>query len=215
MCHGSYHTPEPYQPFIEALGAQGITAQCPQLPASDLTKLNVGDPQHPDYDSPPPQQGYPQPTEDAVVLERNLKVLIDQGKYVVVLGHSSGGFVAAYITKPDLQAKVRKSEGKTGGIIGIFFECAFLIPPNESIHTFFQPRDGSTPVIPPWTVVYVSSVLISSRACTDEPQATWLHWTLVDQGRGILLLQRTGRCCRSEIRENHDCVSSLYDSAQE
>jgi len=162
------HPIEPYEPFIEALRAQGITAHCPQLPTSDLTKLNVGNPQDPDYDAKPPPQSYPQPAEDAVVLQCILHELLNQGKYVVVLGHSSGGFVAAYITKPELQAKVRKAKGETGGIIGIFFECAFLIPQNDSVHTFFQPKDGSQAIIPLWTVVHVSPVMDPSRTCIDD-----------------------------------------------
>lgn len=96
-----------------------------------------------------------------------LNEIISHGKYIVVLGHSSGGFVAAYITKLELQAKVREAKGETGGIVGIFFECAFLIPINESVHTFFQPKDGSAPIIPPWTKVHVSPVSIPVRACID------------------------------------------------
>ncbi|KAL9105898.1 MAG: hypothetical protein Q9227_009009 [Pyrenula ochraceoflavens] len=154
ICHGSYHTPEPYQPFIEALKARGITSHCPQLPTADITKLNVGDLTNPNYDNSPPSRGYPQPAEDAIVLKQILDHILEQGKYVLVLGHSSGGFVAAYVTEPELQANVRKSKGQTGGIIGLFFECAFLIPANDSVHTFFQPKDGSQPVIPPYSVVH-------------------------------------------------------------
>ncbi|KAL9618748.1 MAG: hypothetical protein Q9160_006542 [Pyrenula sp. 1 TL-2023] len=154
ICHGSYHTPEPYQPFIEALQVQGVKVHCPQLPTSDLTKLNVGDPANPGYDNPPPTQGHPQPADDAVVLRQVLKHVIAQGKYVVVLGHSSGGFVAAYITEPEVQAKVRKSKGQSGGVIGLFFQCALMVPPDESVHTFFQPKDGSQPIIPPYIVVH-------------------------------------------------------------
>lgn len=40
--------------------------------------------------------------------------------------------------------------GLPGGIIGIFYECGFLVPVGESVHSFFQPKDGSKPVIPPY-----------------------------------------------------------------
>jgi alpha-beta hydrolase superfamily lysophospholipase len=43
VCHGLYHSPAPYMPLVDALKAEGIDAYCPQLPTSDLTKLNVGD----------------------------------------------------------------------------------------------------------------------------------------------------------------------------
>ncbi|KAI9656847.1 MAG: hypothetical protein M1821_003486 [Bathelium mastoideum] len=154
ICSGSYHTPEPYQPFINALKSRGIEAYCPQLPSADLSKLNVGDIRKPDYERDPPAIGYPQPADDAVVLEGLLNTLIDAGKYVLVLGHSSGGFAATYVSIPKLQAKVRKVEGKAGGIIGIFYEAAFLIPFGESMHSFFQPKDGSDPIIPPYSVIH-------------------------------------------------------------
>lgn len=70
VCHGSYHTPAPYGPLIEALKARGIDAYCPQLPTADLAKLNVGDVNNPDFDLEPPVGGYPQGEEDTqVVLE--------------------------------------------------------------------------------------------------------------------------------------------------
>ncbi|TVY17973.1 hypothetical protein LARI1_G003974 [Lachnellula arida] len=63
-------------------------------------------------------------------------------------GHSSGGFAATASAIPELLAKKRKED--MGGIIGIFYAAAFLIPVGASVHTFFQPRDGSYPVIPPY-----------------------------------------------------------------
>lgn len=47
VCHGSYHTPAPYGPLLEALKARGIKAHCPQLPTADLTKFSVGDDSNP------------------------------------------------------------------------------------------------------------------------------------------------------------------------
>ncbi|AEO59680.1 hypothetical protein MYCTH_2128762 [Thermothelomyces thermophilus ATCC 42464] len=42
-----------------------------------------------------------------------------------------------------------RSKGLAGGVIGIFYAGAFVIPVGESIHTFFQPKDGSF-VTPPF-----------------------------------------------------------------
>ncbi|KAA8565896.1 hypothetical protein EYC84_009707 [Monilinia fructicola] len=128
ICHGSYHTPEPYQPFRDALKASGIESYCPQLPSSDLTKMNVGDIANPNYDLDIPSDG----------------------KDVLLLGHSSGGFTATASAIPEFQAKSRKERGLSGGIIGIFYACGFLIPVGESVHSFFQPKDGSPPVVPPY-----------------------------------------------------------------
>ncbi|KAK3902806.1 pyrethroid hydrolase [Staphylotrichum tortipilum] len=149
LCHGSYHTPAPYGPLLEALQARGIAAHCPQLPTADLAKLNVGDVQNPDFDREPPAGGYPQGEEDTEAVLGVLKPLVEAGKEVLLVGHSSGGWVATQAAQHDLQAKVRKSKGLAGGVIGILYAGAFVIPVGESIHSFFQPKDG-TFVTPPF-----------------------------------------------------------------
>ena len=156
ICHGSYHTPEPYQPFITALKAEGIEAYCPQLPSSNLSRMNVGSISSPDYNRDPPPNGYPQPAEDAEVLNELLSQLITKsGKNVILIGHSSGAFTATMVAAPEFQAMNRKAKGASGGIIGIFYECGFLIPVGESVHSFFQPKDGSKSVIPPYCRFHV------------------------------------------------------------
>lgn len=56
---------------------------------------------------------------------------------------------------PNFLANIRREEGASGGIISIFYECGFLIPPGESVHSFFPTKDGCEPVIPPYTVAHV------------------------------------------------------------
>lgn len=156
VCHGYYHTPEPYQPLINALKSRGIEAYCPQLATSDFSKLNVGDVKHPKFDLEPPVGGYPQGVEDTEILRGILTDLIEgQGKEVLLVAHSAGGWVATESAVPELQAKVRKSKNAAGGIIGIFYYSAFIIPVGESIHSFFQPKGEST-YQPPWMTLYVS-----------------------------------------------------------
>lgn len=153
IVHGSYHTPEPYQPFLHALKTKGIEGYCPQLPSSDLSKMNVGDISKPDFDRDPPANGYPQPADDIKIIHTLLKKLIDEdSKKVLLIGHSSGGFTATAAATPEFQAKNRKA----GGIIGIFYISGFLVPVGESVNSFFQPKDGSPPVIPPFCKFNVS-----------------------------------------------------------
>ena len=157
ICHGSYHTPEPYQPFIKALKAQGIEAYCPQLPSSDLRQMNVGDISNPDYDKDPPLNGYPQPADDAKVLHELLsQLIVNSGKHVLLVGHSAGAFNATMVAISELQAKTRKAKGALGGIIGLFYESGFMIPVGQSVYSFFQPKDGSEAVIPPYCQFHVS-----------------------------------------------------------
>lgn len=129
ICHGSYHTPVPYQPFLDALKGNNIEAYCPQLPASDHTKLNVSDISHPNYDIAPPPGGFPQPPDDIEVIKKLLhRLVVNEGKNVLLIGHSSGAFTTTASAIPALQAQQGKAQDASGGIIGIFYACGFLIP---------------------------------------------------------------------------------------
>lgn len=158
IVHGSFHTPEPYEPFIAALKKEGITAHCPQLPSSNPTNLNLGDNlSNPDYEREPPPGGYPQPVDDAKIVQPLLrKLIVEEKKKVIVLGHSSGGFTATFSAIPELQARTREANGEEGGVIGIFYMCAFVIPVGESMYSSLQPKDGSAMTIPEWCNLHVS-----------------------------------------------------------
>ncbi|KAJ5622747.1 hypothetical protein N7490_011352 [Penicillium lividum] len=153
ICHGSYHSPAPYQPFVEALESQGYETYCPQRPTADLSRHNVGDVNNPDFDLGPGPEGIPSDYEDVAVIHKVLERLIQQGKRVLLVAHSSGGWVATQAAVPELQRKTRQLNGQDGGIIGIFYYSAFVVPINESINSFFQPKDGSF-TIPPWLRFY-------------------------------------------------------------
>lgn len=156
ICHGSYHTPKPYGPLINALKTAGIDAYCPQLATADLSKLNVGDVNDPDYDREPPVGGYPQGDQDVEAIHGVLEpVICAEGKKVLLVGHSSGGWAATQAARPDLQLKARREKGQQGGVIGILYMGAFVIPVGESIHSFFQPKDKPA-TVPPFMEVYVS-----------------------------------------------------------
>lgn len=155
LCQGLYHSPAHYGALLEAFKARGIDAYCPHLPTSDMTKLNVGDIEHPDLDCEPPPGGYPQGDDDARVVVEVLKPLVLAGKSVILMGHSAGGFVATEAALPELQLKIRTAKGLSGGIIGIFYMGAFVIPVGESVSSFFQPKDGNL-MTPPFMRFHVS-----------------------------------------------------------
>ncbi|OTB01040.1 hypothetical protein M426DRAFT_75444 [Hypoxylon sp. CI-4A] len=77
-----------------------------------------------------------------------LRPLVSQGKEVLIVGHHAGSWDAAEAAQPNLQAKSWKDKGLKGGIIGVFFIGAFIIPVGQSINGFFQP-EGSNPITPP------------------------------------------------------------------
>lgn len=213
IAHGSYHTSSPYQPFLDALKDKGIEGYCPQLPSSDLAQMDVGDVSKPDYDRNPPASGYPQPADDVKVLHALLKKLIDEdGKKVVLVGHSSGGFTATAAAAPEFQAKNRK----TGGIVGIFYICGFLIPIGESVNSFFQPKDGSPPVIPPYCKFHVSPSwviglqFIKHSLICIYPETRLSRARLHKRGCKVLL-QRFGRIQSQVLRVHIDCITSIHN----
>ncbi|KAJ5660695.1 uncharacterized protein N7484_000067 [Penicillium longicatenatum] len=154
ICHGSYHSTAPYEPFLQALNSRGYETYCPQRPTADLSRHNVGDLNNPDFDRGPGPEGLASDFEDVVVLNEILEKLIQQeGKQVLLVGHSSGGWMATQAAIPKLQYKTRQENGQPGGLIGLFYYAAFAIPVNESISGFFQPKDGSF-YMPPWLRFY-------------------------------------------------------------
>jgi pimeloyl-ACP methyl ester carboxylesterase len=155
ICHGLYHSPALYLPLITALQAVGIEAYCPQLPTSDLTKLNVGNVDHPSFDLGPPKGGYPQGEQEIETINGVLKPLLAQGKSIILLGHSAGGWTATQAAKKEFQAKERARQDLAGGIVGILYVGAFIIPVGESVNSFFQPEDGAA-VVPPFMKFHVS-----------------------------------------------------------
>ncbi|KAL4937007.1 hypothetical protein BDV06DRAFT_216228 [Aspergillus oleicola] len=102
---------------------------CHGLYHSAALYLNVGDINHPDINREPPSAGYPTNTEDVEIIIQ----LLDQ-----------------LINKEEKQAKPCQAKEKSGGIIGLFYYGAFIIPVGQSVHSYFQPKEG--PVIyPPFT----------------------------------------------------------------
>lgn len=83
------------------------------------------------------------------------RLVNEDGKLVLLAAHSSGGWVATEAALPALHATSRRATGKPGGVIGIFYFGAFVIPVGESVSSFFKPKDG-TSVTPPWVEFHVS-----------------------------------------------------------
>ncbi|KAB8232727.1 hypothetical protein BDV23DRAFT_175314 [Aspergillus alliaceus] len=132
ICHGSYHSPAPYEPFIRHLQSQGFESYCPHRPTCNLSELNVGDVEHPDLDQEPPLGGYPSDTADVDEVIQLLDRLVNQnGKRVLLVAHSSG----------------------------IFYMGAFVIPVGESVSSFFQPKDA-TIVAPPYMRFHIGANFI-------------------------------------------------------
>ena len=92
---------------------------------------------------------YPQPPDDVRAVHGLLsQLLVNWGKRVLLIKHWAGAFTATM-----LQAKTREARGAWGGVIGLFYESGFMIPMGESVRGFFQPKDASEAVIPPYNIL--------------------------------------------------------------
>lgn len=53
-----------------------------------------------------------------------MRGLVDEGKDVVILGHSFGGVVVGEAITPEFQ----KKDGKKGGVVGIIYLSSYTVP---------------------------------------------------------------------------------------
>ncbi|KAB5580097.1 Alpha/beta hydrolase fold-1 [Coniochaeta sp. 2T2.1] len=82
-------------------------------------------------------------SEDVVTVRNVLEPLIEQGKEVVLLCHSSGGLIGSNAVE-GFDAVSRKAAGKTsGGVVRIVFVAAFLLPKGRSLLPGFAGREAA------------------------------------------------------------------------
>jgi Alpha/beta hydrolase family len=131
ICHGAFGTGKSQKPLIEAFKTHGMNATCPSLPTSEAIARPTKQPLH---------------SDDAIVFRATLSDLIlKSGKTVVVLAHSNGGVPGTEAITPELEYSTRQLQGLPGGVIGIFYMAAFVLPPGHSQDEFFMgnfPLDG-------------------------------------------------------------------------
>lgn len=70
--------------------------------------------------------------DDANAFTKTIRPLVDQGKHVVVLGHSYGGMVASQLPL-DLSEEHRRANGLQGGIVRLIYLAAIVLPVGKSL----------------------------------------------------------------------------------
>lgn len=105
-------------------------------------------PAHPSIGAEPPNKTL---YDDVASFKADLTQLVEeQGKDVVVVGHSYGGVVASCAVE-GLSKDARKAAGKEGGVIRIVYMAAFALDKGQSLLDML----GGQPL--PWMEVDVSS----------------------------------------------------------
>lgn len=88
-------------------------------------------------------------SDDVDAVRKALIPVVEEGKEVVVIGHSAGGIVMSGAVE-GYDAASRKSAGKAGGVVRCIFMTAFVLPKGQSLLGML----GGQPL--PWMVVEVS-----------------------------------------------------------
>lgn len=138
LAPGAWHTPDCYQIVQDKLHAQGLETRAVAYPS-------VG--------AEPPTKGA---FDDAAAVRAEVQALADQGRQVILVGHSYGGFVICEASK-GLGYKQRKAEGKEGGIVLLVFLSAFVVPKGLSLIKML----GGNPL--PWMDFQVSTIYSRSH----------------------------------------------------
>ncbi|GFN11408.1 alpha/beta hydrolase [Aspergillus tubingensis] len=112
---GAWLTPDFYQPFLVALNLAGYRTHLAGYPS-----LNPSNPATADCQA------------DSDAIQRELRNLVeDQSQNVVLLMHSYAGMPGASAAS-GLSKVERQQQGKSGGILGLIFLAAFVVPEGHS-----------------------------------------------------------------------------------
>ncbi|KAL4860842.1 hypothetical protein BDV12DRAFT_208760 [Aspergillus spectabilis] len=111
---GSWLTPASFDTLRAKLTEKGIPSEVPA---------------HPSIGAEPPTKTL---TDDIASLKSVLTRLVDEGKDVIVVGHSSGGISASGAVEGLAKAD-RKAAGQEGGIVMVVFMAAFVLDKGQSL----------------------------------------------------------------------------------
>lgn len=116
FCHGAWHTPAHFEPVQQLFESNGYPTRCPRQPSCGAVPPNVS------------------MYEDARALRLVLEDLVEgQRKYVVLVLHSYGGIVGTQATDHSLAKQTREHLGLPGGVLGLLYMCAFVLPLGQSL----------------------------------------------------------------------------------
>ncbi|KAL6721255.1 hypothetical protein ACLMJK_000357 [Lecanora helva] len=113
---GAWHPPSVYFSFLTRLHKAGFPALIVSIPS---------------FKSPSPRNADCQ-ADASAIREQILPLIEDESQDVILICHSYGGIPgggAAY----GLNTRSRRKEGKKGGVVGLIYMCAFVVPHEQSL----------------------------------------------------------------------------------
>ncbi|KAL8705653.1 MAG: hypothetical protein Q9201_001251 [Fulgogasparrea decipioides] len=113
---GAWHQLSAYEKFITSLESEGYTATSISLPS-----CNANEPRTASCS-----------TDAAAVRTHILSLLDNEGKDVILVCHSYGGFPGAGAAS-GLSKRARVQKGKKTGVLGLVYVCSFVVPEKSSL----------------------------------------------------------------------------------
>lgn len=176
---GSYNLISEYIPIIDAVAVVGYEVIPISLPT-------IGPRSRQGRDSPAPSM-----YEDAAAIATEIEKLADQGKDVILVGHSYAGIPISQSTK-GLDKSARKADGKRGGVAHLAY-IASLLPglggSAASLLSRFPDTDR------PAVSVNVSGSKIDHISCSTDSRMQSNGWMLMEDpvGTAAMLCQDLSR----------------------
>lgn len=109
ILHGAWHSPQHFEVARERLEALGYTVICPKQPSTGA--------------DPPTVTLY----DDAAQVRAELDLLVEDGLEIFIVMHSYGGLVGSEAAA-GLGWIDRAKRGLQGGVVGLLYVCAFILP---------------------------------------------------------------------------------------
>ena len=125
MVQDSFQTPFVYEKLCLTLSSRGYAVLHPQLPSC----------------SDPDDPSFPTRTliDDATRVQQEVRREVEQhGKIIMLTMHSYGGLVGSEAIPEELSYSYRKANGLAGGVIHLFYFCAFLLKEGRSVLGAFE-----------------------------------------------------------------------------
>lgn len=170
LVQGSFQLPEAYGKLASALCSRGFLVVQPDLPSQT------------DHNCP----GFAKRdlSDDSRAIETEAKrLVIDEGKNVMVVMHSYGGLVGSNAIPEDLSLQSRRRAGFTGGISSLFYFATFVLDQGQSVlGTFGESPNNDVKPNGRFTMKETASTIYH-----DLPPEEARHWAskIIDQSYAV------------------------------
>lgn len=170
LVQGSFQIPEAYDKLVSALRSRGFVVAHPRLPSLS------------DHDSPDFAER--SLADDSRAIEAEAKrLIVDEGKTVMVVMHSYGGLVGSDAIPEDMSLQSRRQKGLSGGASRLFYFAGFILEQGKSVlGTFGESPNNNIKPNGRYTMKNTASLIYQ-----DLPPEEASYWAskIIDQSYAV------------------------------